>query len=352
MSGNKQHYIPRALLRGFTQRSGQDGQVFVVNRDKRYISNISDVAARRQFYGPPGRGSLDDVITDFEARFGSFFHRLRTAGVSEQLDAKEIGTMMAHLFLRSLALRETQTSMMRGTFQMFEELGKDDDAVGSAFDELVADDKWLRKSFNEEASRHGLKFSEVQIQAALGSARAKYENERGTLVSGLGHQLQAGARMMQGKAHENAEQTQFSLLTSFDDRCDGLIARFALLEWRLVDFSEPEHLYLGDNPVVLLGDQYTASNITTEEWQGAFLPISSQRVLLGHLEEKLALSAADIRAATIRTAFEFIVCHPSKKSEFFDLKDLGVDRIENGSKWRETLSELRDSLAKPLSGDS
>ena len=348
MSGNKQHYIPRSLLKGFAQRCGKDGQVSVIKRKNRYTSNIKDVAAARHFYGKSGPGSLDDVITDFEGRFGNFFHNLRVAKTNEVLDVREIGTMLAHLFLRSLALRETQSEMMRSMFLMLEEFGSDQTSVGSAFDQYVDDEKWLRKSINEEFLRNGHKLSEAQMREAVLLAKEKYQAERPSLVPGLGKMIENGARQMQTKASANAEATQLRLLTQFAENGSALIARFASLQWRLIDFSTSEFLVLGDCPVVILGDQFNASNITTCEWSGAFLPLSSERVLLGCSEDGFEISAVDIRKAVIRTAHEFLVCHPNRKSADFDLQSMGAGRIENSSTWRETRAEIREALATPL----
>lgn len=186
MSGDKQHYIPRSLLRGFTHRVGKDGSVLVIKKDKRYVSNITDVAAERHFYGMPGAGSLDDLITDFEGRFRKFFHDLRMQSRSAPLNARMIANMLAHLSLRSMAIRSTQTKMMVDFLQGFEHFGASESSVGLALDQFISDDRWLRNLIRKEAGRSGQRIDGRQLKELMFQARQKFRDERQDMIGGVG----------------------------------------------------------------------------------------------------------------------------------------------------------------------
>ncbi len=350
MAGDNQHYIPQSLLRGFTRRSGSDGQVLVVTREKSYVANINRVASQRHFYGKPGPDTLDELITDFESRFGKLFHQLRTAEHNEILNVHGVCQMLAHLSLRTLAIRQAQIAMSQDMFGAVAEFGSDPVSVGSAFDQFVDDDGWMRKSCIDASASKGIRLSEKQVQDCVQQARLKYRQDKQSLVSNLGQSIGRGVEQLQMQLITSATETQYKLLKSFDERGVALIARFECLDWKLVDFDHGDKLFLGDCPVMIFDKEHNPTDMPVDEFIAVMLPVSSNRILLGRSESaNVELSVAGVRNAVIQTASTFILCAPEMKSEHFDLRNMGSGRMENSSNWAKIRAEIRDSLATPLS---
>lgn len=111
MSGRKQHYIPQSLLKGFAiDPSAKVPQVWVFRADRApHISAVKDAAAERDFYSsksPNGEPVLDDRITTHEDTLGRHLRTLRASESGAEVDAQLASEVVAHLGVRSAALRD------------------------------------------------------------------------------------------------------------------------------------------------------------------------------------------------------------------------------------------------------
>lgn len=110
MSGRKQHFIPRVLLRGFAREIRGTERVWVRHRERgAFESNVLDVAASRDFYSAPAGDAvsltLDDRITDYENQLAEALGRLRTAPEGP-VDTGLATEVVSHLFFRTEAIRD------------------------------------------------------------------------------------------------------------------------------------------------------------------------------------------------------------------------------------------------------
>lgn len=107
MAGNRQHVIPQFLQRGFASRTGPEG-AFVWFYKRGHASKelyTGNVGVERRFYGPPGNGSLDELITDFESDFASFVQELRSTPPKTRITDERLPKLVSHLCLRTRSLR-------------------------------------------------------------------------------------------------------------------------------------------------------------------------------------------------------------------------------------------------------
>lgn len=111
MSGQKQHYIPQCLLKGFEAPStGKTQKVWVFKKGQPpYISPTQDVATERHFYSElskDGTLTLDDRITQYETELGSLLNLLHEAPLDSTIDATIAAEVITHLTIRGAYLRD------------------------------------------------------------------------------------------------------------------------------------------------------------------------------------------------------------------------------------------------------
>lgn len=114
MSGNKQHFLPRFLQKGFASKyvSRKKVQVWYFEKGKSPEErNTKDVGLEDLFYGEPGTDSLDDLITEKEDRFAKKIDRLRKEKRVCSDDVQNIAEFVYAVALRTKRTRENITSM-------------------------------------------------------------------------------------------------------------------------------------------------------------------------------------------------------------------------------------------------
>jgi hypothetical protein len=122
MSGDRQHFLPRFLLRGFNSRPESKDAAFTwVFRSALapFESNIINVGISKDFYTIDGDPALDDLITKMEDRFGNYVNELRARDSENKLLDPDIPELITHLILRSKHLRD---AFQRSAFYMIDAL--------------------------------------------------------------------------------------------------------------------------------------------------------------------------------------------------------------------------------------
>jgi hypothetical protein len=108
MAGKRQHTIPQFLQRGFASAiRGKNTFVFMYRKGlKGREINTENVGVETHFYGQPGHGSVDDVITDFEYSYSPFVNELRVCSVKDgPIEDQRIPRLINHLCMRTRSLR-------------------------------------------------------------------------------------------------------------------------------------------------------------------------------------------------------------------------------------------------------
>lgn len=121
MSGDRQHFLPRVLLRGFCSRTkGKETYTWVFRRGRRpFETNIINIGVSNDFYTLAGDAALDDSITTIENTFGSYINELRAATSERQLEDRRIPELITHFLLRTKHLRD---AFGRSTRYLFDSL--------------------------------------------------------------------------------------------------------------------------------------------------------------------------------------------------------------------------------------
>lgn len=134
MSGKKQHYIPRLLLRAFRlNRKGKVARVFVYRPDRSYVSPVEDVAAERFFYSDlatDGSETLDDVITNYENGLTTDLASIAGA-TSGKVDPEAAARVVTHLIVRNDHVRGVMREGASQFADLIKRLMGSDEKVGA-----------------------------------------------------------------------------------------------------------------------------------------------------------------------------------------------------------------------------
>jgi hypothetical protein len=108
MSGNRQHILPRFLLKGFASRiDGKKTFTCVYRKGGPYFeTTIDNVGLEKHFYGKSGQLSADEEVTQLEGGFAQLINQLRDYRNGTEVDSESVSTFVAHLSVRTKQLRE------------------------------------------------------------------------------------------------------------------------------------------------------------------------------------------------------------------------------------------------------
>ena len=108
MSGKRQHFQPRFLLKGFSSKRIGDiyfSWLYRKNTIPKEV-DIRDIGVEKKFYNN-GNSKIDEAITEEENYLGMLVNKLRCSKYENTLDSKKISLLISHLEIRTRHLRES-----------------------------------------------------------------------------------------------------------------------------------------------------------------------------------------------------------------------------------------------------
>lgn len=109
MAGDRQHILPRFLLKGFASRVERKGiYTWVYSKEREpFETNIINVAVEKYFYGRDGELNVDDDITDFEGEYAPLLDELREHNGKVEISDPRIANLITHLVVRTKHIRDS-----------------------------------------------------------------------------------------------------------------------------------------------------------------------------------------------------------------------------------------------------
>lgn len=119
MAGERQHFLPRFLLKGFASRSeGDNSFVWVFRKDSPpFEANITKVGVSNRFYNLRDNNELDKLITDTEYKFVNCVDGLRLLVSDSEVKNAEIPEFITHMLLRTKYFRDSINKSTRFAFE-------------------------------------------------------------------------------------------------------------------------------------------------------------------------------------------------------------------------------------------
>ncbi len=109
MAGDRQHILPRFLLKGFASRiHGKETYTWVyLRKGAIFEANINKIGIEKHFYGRKGELNVDAKITDFEGEYAPLLDELRAHKGQVDISDPMIANFITHLVVRTKHIRDS-----------------------------------------------------------------------------------------------------------------------------------------------------------------------------------------------------------------------------------------------------
>ena len=292
MAGKYQHYLQKMLQRGFrSECSGKRPSVFVYEHAVApYRKRAEDFGGEDEFYSPvsDGRsGTLDDKITQWEARRQADVRRWRSLSNGHVVSAKEAAEVVGLTGVRTRAIRDTFRSLFEDLFPKFASVLQDPDVLMTRIDERI-DLNFVYDTVL--AQQNGLSPDEIAQTYVVPEHRAARRMLDYTMSEVLGHQLSKVLRELNREIALAIDENSFDAsklhVEAIEKLIDEGLAREDLvsLDWSIVENRSDTPWILPDCAVVALKRNGKFSPFlfgSSDETQAMLLPLSPNRMLVG-----------------------------------------------------------------------
>ncbi len=341
MAGRRQHFIPRMLLRGFADAKEQ---VRVTHRFRgRFLASIGNVALERDFFGAPGSGTVDEVVSSEENKIKTILEAVRSA--KGAVDSESAATLISHM-----------TSRVRGIRTYMEKTGK---VALAEIDRRLQDETLMRQAILREIRKAPASVSEEldeTLQRQYGKAALKQFKRTPAYKQMLNAAMaQVEASIMSSSFSEITDRFRDMLATLGDSmgatvfRAHGNAllasptptARVKTLSAFSYETVERDGIVLSDSIAwcVRNGDHVAPIFTLEDDIDNVYMPVSSSIVLVGRSRGSRAEipTASELQGSAFRISEEFVVAHPST-----DVDDDLV--IELGTAGTVAIQRMADEL--------
>lgn len=348
MSGRKQHHIPQSLLKGFEAARGPKHiQVYVFRGDRDpFLSSTEGVAAKRDFYSSPsdeGQKTLDDHITEYEnSQLTGLLQKFRGRAHEEAVSADEAIELVVHLAVRGAFTRDVFEYAAHQIFDGISGIFGDPEQVRH---HIGIDGNDPHPAFTEEIN-HLIQRFQSAVEAPL-----PYESFRKIIHFLLRENfdsLFAANQDITSVFSEYKEQIPFAIKSGHARALQQeLIPKYRVeqldhLHWQVLHAPE-DRLILPDCVAISMTKGKASSSqpaifVGEDRPEQLFLPLSSNRMLVGTTDKTANLDIDEFNLAAASCSFTFFVS--SRNTE--DIQKLAPS-IGSHPK-ANALSEVRTTL--------
>ncbi len=343
MAGKYQHYLQKMLQRGFrSQCSGKRPSVFVYERDVTpYRKRAENFGGEDEFYSPvsDGRsGTLDDKITQWEARRQADVRRWRSLPNGHAVPAKEAAEVVGLTGVRTRAIRDTFRSLFEDLFPRFASVLQDPDVLMTHIDERID----LNSVYDTVlAQQNGLSADEIAQTYVIPEHRAARRMLDYAMSEVLGHQLSKVLRELDRELARAIDDNNFDAyklhVEAIEKLIDEGLARDDLLSlnWSILENRSDIPWILPDCAVVALKKNGSFSPFlfgSSDETRAMLLPLSSQRMLVGSKDMINEKDLVDFTTEAAACSRDWFIAHEIRD-------DLDALRPKIGSNAAVELSE-------------
>jgi hypothetical protein len=341
MAGRKQHDLPQLLLKGFVSKTKGDKKfLWQFRKDAAPIeASLRDVGHSKCFYGEPGPGTLDEAITEWEAKVASCIDQIR----SQRTIASSIDETILVEFVHSLVMRTRNLSDTIGTAvssmlnelhsvatdhekaqrQLLKEQARNTPMWDAALTNYVKEkygplnrqqEKYVKKVENKSFKRWLKRGAEKHIQEVT-----ERNKEQLTPVLGQVEDIWKGVR-------NDALKAFFPLSSEVST---PRLARYRQLKWHIHSL-ESNSLILGDVAVLQYECETGKFSPGFDKDRGDFilLPMNHDLLVVGSTEKGGTPPAVnEINQASAKLSFHYFVACKNSEQEREHQSLLGRDVI-------------------------
>lgn len=298
MAGDRQHFLPRFLMKGFASRV-EGKKVFVWLYRKGAApreESTRNIGLEKGFY-QTSQDTADPDITAAEGSMVELVDHLRGLPTGSAADDVGVPEVIAHLVARTKHIRESVEALGDRAFERFEEFL----ASGQDFTRMVLDSPKTKQQILARIPA----FLRPMAMQDFPSLLKRFENECGPAFQAM--VLDAMSQAQKG-IPSLAKKTHVELLRR-DLAPETRVANYRELSWSVIDAPFP--MILGDVGVLFEtagARRYKPYDEKGDLLIGTYLPIASQRLLVGlHPDRSQTPPLEEIRAAYASACRGFFV---------------------------------------------
>jgi len=318
MAGERQHYIPRFLLKGFASRTiSQKVFIWYFRKGENPIEvSIRDIALEKSFYGESGKGSLDETITENEKDYSRVIAQVREEGYISQKDLDILTEFVFNLVIRTRNIRKVLTEAFGEGIKIFSRNISNPHTAAR-----------LLKNYRKENKKEFRNQIRIGVRKSLGYRNPKVEElaiwrmeETFEKIGSLGPIYSTMLNKYLSQLQQEGEKAHKEALTRTYQREESSkrLAEYRRLI-RSVKRFEPNVFILGDIGVVQFNFKTKEfhSSIFNKMDEGALLlPIAHDTLLVGTPHESLTLPSPDnINTSISELSMDFFVASSNSEQE-------------------------------------
>lgn len=305
MAGNRHHFIPRFLLKGFAvPGTSAVSRVWVYRREAPpFESSIDNVAVEKHFYGKAAESTLDSLITDLEPDFAQVVAAVRELPNAAHVAEPTVPRLAAHIFARTRQIRLSLESAFQPVLDVVQEWL----TTPGVMREYLLSHPEVRSRVETELRQKCLpvELTDFALQQLLPVIRPHvYQMIRENLPA----MLNALYKARNSIAPSIREGHNRSL--AGNPGAEGLARRFS--EWNWCLLHSEEALILGDSVCVFQYDDpdapFRAFPDFSKPMVRIWLPVAAHRVLVASPARKPPkLTPSKLNKASARCSFNHFV---------------------------------------------
>lgn len=305
VAGNRQHFIPRFLLKGFAiPGTNAAPRVWVYRREgPPFESSIDNVAVEKHFYGKAEESTLDAHITQLETDFAQVVAAVRELPSATHVAEPAVPRLAAHLFARTRQIRLSFESAFQPVLDVVQEWL----TTPGVMREYLLSRPEVRSRVETELRQRGLpvELTDLALQQILPAIRPQVHQMIRENLPAMLDALNEGRASITPSIREGHNR---SLAENPD--AEGLARRFSEWNWWLLRSGEP--LILGDSVCVFQYDDSDAAFRAFPDFSKSmvriWLPIATHRVLVASPARKSPkLDQAKLNKACARCSIDHFV---------------------------------------------
>lgn len=328
MAGERQHYIPRFLLKGFASKtSGNKAFIWYFQKGNapKEVS-LRDIALEKNFYGEPGDGSLDAEITEKEKYQASVISRLRENNELSDQDINTLSQFVGEMVARTKHMRNSLVEGSEDLMDMFLRNISDPSKANIILNN-PENKEYLLNSDCDSFRNLGIDPKNLEMLKVFSSTAEIVGKLFPTLKTEMGSMLKS--------AYNNA------LTRAYKEEQSSLrIEDYKKLYWRVEQYEDRTFI-LGDIGVIKFNSEngeYTNPIVANKQEEFLLLPIAYNTLLIGGSRKDMPLDFLDsINDGIAELSRDFFVAHQNGEK-----KKILNEKIGNKSRlfYGEVLNEI------------
>ena len=339
MAGDRQHILPRFLLKGFASREKRKRlYTWVYSKEREpFETNIINVGVEKFFYGGDGQLNVDDGITDFEAEYAPLLDELREHKGQVEISDPKIANLITHFVVRTKHIRDSYRESIEYLSELMSQYFSDSNNIKRAMlsnPEMIRDN--IEKGFKDHPELLPYKHFLIPF---LQQIFCNYINNNK-------YELQKFCR---GYFDIIKKVTTKAMK---EGHIKGLTQSLTP-EPRVEDYKSLRYLLYNSSELLILGDicclievegerRFKSLNVDDDVIKNIFLPISKTQLLVGTSLPAIKRVNINILNETIaRCSREFFIC-----SEYCPVKQSLVCLLgsETGTYSKKEVEEMAKNI--------